>query len=74
MPRESRPFRQPSSNPQRVWRGAFRLQPGMLFRNPILRWGIGWSPEFWSGAIVLAAFSGVGLTLLVAPPAVPEGV
>jgi hypothetical protein len=46
----------------------------LFFAEEQLRWGIGWSPEFWSGAIVLAAFSGVGLSLLVAPPAVPEGV
>lgn len=43
----------------------------LFFAEEHLRWGVGWSPEFWAGAIVLCAFSGVGLSLLIAPPAVP---
>lgn len=39
-----------------------------------LRFGVGWPPELWSGAIVLCAFSGVGLSLLAVPPAVPEAI
>ncbi|MFN8517117.1 MAG: hypothetical protein U0841_32015 [Chloroflexia bacterium] len=46
----------------------------LYFIEEQLAWGIGWSPNLWAGAIVLSAFSGLGLSLLVAPPAVPEGV
>jgi hypothetical protein len=30
--------------------------------------GIGWTPELWSGTIILAALTGVGLALLAVPP------
>jgi hypothetical protein len=33
--------------------------------------GIGWPPEIWTGAIVLAVLSGLGLSLLTVPPALP---
>ncbi len=33
-----------------------------------LRYGIEWPPEIWTGGIVLAMLSGVGLSLLAAPP------
>lgn len=37
--------------------------------------GIGWPPELWTGAIVLTVLSGLGLSLLTVPPALPvEGV
>jgi hypothetical protein len=66
--------------PDRV--AALRLFAGVVplvfwslyFIEEQLRWGIGWSPNLWAGAIVLCAFSGVGLSLLVAPPAVPAEV
>ena len=45
----------------------------LYFAEEQLRWGIGWQPELWGGAIVLAALSGLGLSLLAVPPAVPEG-
>jgi hypothetical protein len=34
-----------------------------------VRFGIQWAPEIWTGSIVLAMLSGVGLSLLAAPPA-----
>lgn len=43
----------------------------LYFAEEQLRWGVGWSPEFWAGAITLTVLSGLGLSLLVAPPAVP---
>jgi hypothetical protein len=46
----------------------------LYFIEEQLRWGVAWSPEFWAGAIVLTAFSGVALSLLVAPPAIPAEV
>jgi hypothetical protein len=33
--------------------------------------GIGWPPEIWTGAIVLTTLSGLGLSLLTVPPALP---
>ena len=35
----------------------------LFFVEVQLRWGVGWQPEFWAGAIVLTAFSGLGLSL-----------
>ena len=37
-------------------------------------YSVGWSVELWAGITGTAALTGVGLTLLVAPPAVPPGV
>jgi hypothetical protein len=36
-----------------------------------LVWGLGWSPELWTGTIVLSTLTGLGLSLLAAPPAPP---
>lgn len=36
-----------------------------------LVWGVGWPVELWSGAILLAALTGLGLTLLTHPQPVP---
>jgi hypothetical protein len=36
--------------------------------------GMGWTPELWSGTIVLTALVGVGLALLAAPPQAPMAV
>ena len=44
----------------------------LFFLADHLRFGLGWQPELWTGTIALAMLSGVGLSLLVAPPAVPE--
>ncbi|HEY3059374.1 MAG TPA: hypothetical protein VGL99_10410 [Chloroflexota bacterium] len=33
--------------------------------------GIRWAPEIWTGSIVLAMLSGVGLSVLAAPPSIP---
>ena len=34
-------------------------------------YSVGWPVEFWAGITCMAALSGLGLTVLVAPPAVP---
>jgi hypothetical protein len=34
-------------------------------------YGVGWKPELWAGAIVIATMSAAGASLLVFPPAVP---
>ena len=34
-------------------------------------YSVGWSVEFWAGITCMAALGGLGLTVLVAPPAVP---
>lgn len=31
--------------------------------------GLAWPPELWAGAVVLTAFTGLGLSLLISPPA-----
>jgi len=33
-----------------------------------LRYSIQWPPDIWTGSMVLAMLSGVGLSLLAAPP------
>lgn len=33
--------------------------------------GVGWQPELWAGVTVMSALAGVGLSLLVVPPALP---
>ena len=43
----------------------------LFFLANWLRRGIGWAPELWTGAIVLATLSGIGLSLLAMPPPVP---
>lgn len=35
-------------------------------------YGLGWSAELWAGSTVMSALAGAGLSLLVAPPAVPS--
>jgi hypothetical protein len=45
---------------------------GLFFFASWLRRGIGWPPELWTGAIVLTVLSGLGLSLLLVPPALPE--
>jgi hypothetical protein len=37
-------------------------------------YGIAWPPELWAGVLGMACLSGVGLSLLALPPAVPAGV
>ena len=37
-----------------------------------LRWGLGWSLELTAGITVMAALSGLALSLLMAPPALPS--
>lgn len=36
-----------------------------------LVYGIGWTPELWAGALVLATMSAMGLSVLAFPPALP---
>ena len=35
-------------------------------------YGIAWPPELWAGVLGMASLSGLGLSLLALPPAVPE--
>jgi hypothetical protein len=62
--------------------GAFRAVAALA---PLLLWGawtvayamaygIAWPPELWAGVLGMASLSGLGLSLLVLPPAVPPGV
>jgi hypothetical protein len=64
--------------PDRPW--AFRVVAAMA---PLLLWGawmavyaaaygIGWPPELWAGVLGMASLTGLGLTVLVLPPPVPE--
>ncbi len=43
----------------------------LFFLVSYLRRGIGWSAELWIGAIVMAGLSGLVLSLLAVPPALP---
>jgi len=38
-----------------------------------MHFGIRWAPEIWTGSIALAMLSGVGLSILAAPPSIPTG-
>ena len=37
-----------------------------------LAYGIAWPPELWAGVLGMASLSGLGLSVLVLPPAVPD--
>jgi hypothetical protein len=39
-----------------------------------LAYGVAWPPELWAGVLGMASLSGVGLSVLVLPPAAPPGV
>jgi hypothetical protein len=65
--------------PDRPW--AFRVVAAVA---PLLLWGawlatyalaygIGWTPELWAGVLGMASLTGLGLSVLVVPPPVPEG-
>jgi hypothetical protein len=65
--------------PDRPW--AFRVVAAVA---PLLLWGawmaayalaygIGWPPELWTGVLGMASLTGLGLSILVLPPPVPEG-
>jgi hypothetical protein len=62
--------------------GAFRAVAALV---PVLLWGawtavyaaaygIGWPPELWAGVLGMASLTGLGLSVLVLPPAIPAGV
>ena len=62
--------------------GAFRAAAVLV---PLLLWGawmavyalaygIAWPPELWAGVLGMAGLSGLGLSVLVLPPAVPDGI
>jgi hypothetical protein len=64
--------------PDRPW--AFRVVAAVA---PLLLWGawtavyaaaygIGWPPELWAGVLGMASLTGLGLSVLVLPPPVPE--
>ncbi|HJW62265.1 MAG TPA: hypothetical protein VJ849_02105, partial [Actinomycetes bacterium] len=61
--------------------GAFRAVAALA---PVLLWGawmaayalaygIAWPPELWAGVLGMASLSGIGLSVLVLPPAIPAG-
>ena len=61
--------------------GAFRAVAVLV---PLLLWGawmavyalaygIAWPPELWAGVLGMACLSGLGLSVLVLPPAMPDG-
>ena len=61
--------------------GAFRAVAALA---PVLLWGawmaayalaygIAWPPELWAGVLGMASLSGLGLSVLVLPPAIPAG-
>jgi hypothetical protein len=65
--------------PDRRW--AFRVVAAVA---PLLLWGawmaayalaygIGWPPELWAGVLGMASLTGLGLSVLVLPPPVPDG-
>jgi hypothetical protein len=61
--------------------GAFRavavaaplLLWGAWMAGYALAYGIAWPPELWAGVLGMACLSGLGLSVLVLPPAVPTG-
>jgi hypothetical protein len=61
--------------------GAFRavavLAPLLLWgawmAGYAIAYGIAWPPELWAGVLGMACLSGLGLSVLVLPPAVPAG-
>jgi hypothetical protein len=61
--------------------GAFRAVATVA---PLLLWGawlaayaaaygVAWPPELWAGVVLMAMLSGLGLSVLILPPAVPPG-
>ena len=60
--------------------GAFRaaavLVPPLLWGAWLaayaLAYGIAWPPELWAGVLGMASLTGLGLSILVLPPAVPD--
>jgi hypothetical protein len=36
-------------------------------------YGIAWPPELWAGVLGMTCLTGLGLSLLALPPAVPAG-
>jgi hypothetical protein len=61
--------------------GAFRAVAVLV---PLLLWGawmavyamaygVAWPPELWAGVLGMACLGGLGLSVLVLPPAVPAG-
>jgi hypothetical protein len=62
--------------------GAFRAAAALV---PFALWGawmaayaaaygIAWPPELWAGVLGMASLSGLGLSLLALPPAIPAGI
>jgi hypothetical protein len=62
--------------------GAFRAVAALV---PLLLWGawlavyavaygVAWPPELWAGVLGMASLSGLGLSALALPPAVPDGI
>ena len=59
----------------RLWAVAVPLVLwGLFFTAVALGTGLGWPATLWGGAILLAALSGLALSLLAVPPALPAAV
>jgi hypothetical protein len=60
-----------------AYRAAAALVPLLLWGAWLaayaLAYGIAWPPELWAGVLGMASLSGLGLSLLAMPPAVPAG-
>jgi hypothetical protein len=60
-----------------AFRAAATLVPLLLWGAWLAAWalayGVAWRPELWAGVVAMAMLSGLGLSVLVLPPAVPAG-
>jgi hypothetical protein len=60
-----------------AFRAAATLVPLLLWGAWLAAWalayGVAWRPELWAGVVAMAMLSGLGLSVLVLPPAVPSG-
>jgi hypothetical protein len=60
-----------------AFRAAGALVPLLLWgawmATYALAYGIAWPPELWAGVLAMACLGGLGLSILVLPPAVPAG-
>jgi hypothetical protein len=58
-------------------RAAGALAPPLLWGAWLgvyaLAYGVAWPPELWAGVLGMASLTGLGLSILVLPPAVPAG-
>ena len=67
----------PGPDRRRAFRAVAVLAPLLLWGAWMavyaLAYGIAWPPELWAGVLGMACLGGLGLSVLVLPPAVPAG-